>query len=338
MSERATTRHLLWENFARLIQDGVPLVHPIPGKPPVWFFLTASGERIGMFTPCHSGRVPLASSLRDIEFLYAQRQGHACLELATRNRALFPEFYLFLISVADRIQVDGIPAEQAAQEAQERWRELLRSVEILGEERQLGLHGELWLLERLVRVRGSDAVSSWMGPLAEPHDFRWDDLEFEVKSSRSGRRSHVIHGIGQLVPTPGRRLFLLSILFAPLAATDQGRGATLPERVTHIRELIQSDPRCVRVFEERLRAAGYSDADSLHYTMRLGLRAESMLVPVDDDCPRLIPTDLERISIHHANRLSDIQYRIDLEGLGVKDGTKPFLVILPKPTERYQNA
>lgn len=338
MGELAGTRHLLWENFSRLIQDGVPLLHPVPGVPEVWFFTTVSGECIGMFTPCHPGRNPLVSSLRDVDIAYAQRQSQPCLELSTRNRALFPEFYLFLVSVADRIQIDGVPVEQAVQEAQERWRELLRSVEVLGEERQLGLHGELWLLERLVRIRGTDTVSSWMGPLAEPHDFRWDDLEFEVKSSRSGRRSHVIHGIGQLVPTLGRRLYLLSLLFAPLAVTDLGNGATLPERVRDIRELLQSDPVSISIFEERLRAAGYRDADSIHYAVRLDLRAAPALVLVDDDCPRLIPPDLEQISTHQASRLSEIQYRVDLTGLGFEDGTEPFLTILPRPVEGASHA
>ena len=43
-----------------------------------------------------------------------------------------------------------------------------------------------------------------LGPQAEEHDFALPDGDIEVKTTRTDRRVHVIHGAGQLTPAPGR--------------------------------------------------------------------------------------------------------------------------------------
>jgi hypothetical protein len=98
--------------------------------------------------------------------------------------------------------VDVARAVLALESSLALWRALLQTSALLSEEKQVGLAGELWLLERLLRGLGPRALDAWVGPGGQSHDFRLGDFEFEVKATSGTRRVHMINGLNQSLGTP----------------------------------------------------------------------------------------------------------------------------------------
>src|SRR5262249_11355959 len=148
---------------------------------------------------------------------------------------------------------------------------------------RLGLTGELWMLNRLLSSMGPEAVDAWTGPQREPHDFRVRDVEFEVKSTRSVERVHLINGLTQLVPSLDRSLWLVSLQFEPAGLHA---GQSLPEMLTEIRAALTVNARALQKFNDLLsRAYGQINLHADYYAERLQLRTPAQLVPIDSRCP-----------------------------------------------------
>ena len=157
--------------------------------------------------------------------------GERLVQVSTSTPELHKYFFILIGEVIDVVVRDGADPFSALQRTLDQWRALLQSVGLLSEERQIGLIGELWLLDRLREQLGPSTITSWTGPDREPHDFRVGSFEFEVKVTRAEARIHTINGLYQLQQTPGRTLFILSLQLAP-AGTG---GQSLPARVHKLR-------------------------------------------------------------------------------------------------------
>lgn len=320
-------RHLEWRNFRSLIEDGVPAVQPVSGQPPVHVFVDESGDRIGLRVLIEPGTIIPASPLADVSIGRVVVAGSTTLEVSTRAAHLFVEFYGLLEDLADRIQVDGLSPLLAFDETIANWKALLRATDRLSEEQQLGLAGELWTLIRIMSAHGPEAFGAWTGPLGEPHDFRMGDLELEVKSTRGHRRVHIISSIDQLMPSSGRTLFLLSL---QLQAAGHGAGWTLPDLVAAARSLLAGQPPLAKRLEESLVIAWrYSDEHAGSYDQRLEFRALPVLIEVNSGFPRVTRSMIDAYVGDESRRISDLHYRLDVEGYGVADGSPGFLAILP---------
>ena len=323
-----TDRHLNWTNLLRLINTGAPARIGIPGSPVTELMIEPSGSALSLLVETPADVVAPLSALEAIRIDTTVIDSIHFLRLSTRIRPLFRDFYALLIEVADSIQLDGEPPIKAIHERLESWKELLRNISLLGAEQQLGLLGELWVLRRLICVRGAQALDSWTGPLAEPHDFRMSGTEIEVKATKNRRRLHIINGLEQLVPSSGQELHVLSLQFEPAATVD---SFSLRQMVVDIRTRLQIDDIRRQTFELMLRdGSGYRNADEDHYTATFRLRTSPALVHVDDQCPRLT-RELVRgmIGGQIEQRVVDVRYAVDLDGLGVPDGSPEFLAILP---------
>src|SRR5690348_17309776 len=66
------------------------------------------------------------------------------------------------------------------------------------------------------------------------------------------------------------------------------------------------------------------------YTERLKLRAPIALVPVDEHLPRITDDDVAQLPRPEMSRVSDVRFRLDLEGLGLLEGSPEFLAVLPE--------
>ena len=319
-----TARHLSWENFELMIRRGVPALHRVSGEPVVDMFVDEKARRIGLRTPCPDETEippsPLAAIQLDLVWV-----GGTLLEVATAERRLYPEFYSFCVSLADRIQLEHQPAVQAVPAALSNWQDLLRPVSQLPLERQLGLVGELWLLFRLIVAEGAAAVHSWTGPLGEPHDFRLGDSEFEVKVTLAPTRSHMINGEQQLVPSPDHGLWIVSLQLEP-AGTG---GISLPELVDALRDRLGRATPSAGHFDTALVRSGFHDADRALYDDRWQFRSNPRLVPVNESCPRITRASLEESNATLSHRISEVHYRINLEGMGLPNSSEEFQQALP---------
>jgi hypothetical protein len=318
-----------WEALAKIIAGAdAPLAIRLDGTVVVYLFFEPALGRLGLRVP--AGEVDLdPSPLAQVEVARHHLQGEDVVEIATRATDLFPYFHGFAVSVADRIQLDGLDANAAVNECVARWQDLLRQVVLLSPERQLGLIGELWLFGHIVvRLGPAGALAAWTGPTRAAHDFRFGCYEIEVKSTRGERRQHLISSETQLVASQGCDLYLLSLQFA---AAGAGEGMSLASQVIAVRELLEEQP-LVRTFDALLAAAyGLDPFDLGQYSAKVKLRTAPYLVPIGAGFPRLVLADAAEVSA--IARISDVRYRVDVEGLGFAAGSHEFDDVLGVPAD-----
>ena len=166
-------------------------------------------------------------------------------------------------------------------------------------------------LRRLIANLGEDAaLTAWLGPQSEEHDFALPDGDIEAKTTRTDRRVHVIHGASQLTPAPGRPLHLMSIQVTHAGAATRGR--TLPEAIAGVRGRLH---RGRTDFDGKLDSLGWDDhrAESL-YTTRFLLRGEPAFYAVDDAFPAITAAGLARI-LRRPELVRAVDYRIDVTAL-----------------------
>jgi hypothetical protein len=301
-----------WEELAAIIHDAdAPVAVRLDGEVVVYIFFDPAEGRLGLRVPLGAADLD-PSPLVQVEISRLQLDGEDVVEIATRRVMLFPYFYGFCVSVADLIQLDGLDANDAVNECVTRWTDLLRQASLLSPERQLGLIGELWLLSRLVAQLGpADALAAWTGPTQAAHDFRFGRFELEVKTTTGERRVHVISGDTQLRASEGCKLFVLSLQFT-LAGADAGES--LASRVAVVRGQLK-ERRFVQLFDALLVASyGLDTSEIAQYSSAVKLRTLPYLVPVDANFPRLVLAEL--VGGDTLARVSDLRYRVDVEGLG----------------------
>ena len=323
----ATPARPTWEEFALHLGSPAPIVVRLRGQPAVDLFGDSNGERIGLRVRSSDlTRESLPDSpftALQIELVHLEEGDH--LEVATSTNDLFPYFFAFALSIADGVQLDGATPGGALRRSLRDWRSLFEQLALLTPERQLGLLGELWMLDRLMDLHGAAALDAWTGPKREAHDFRVGQHEFEVKATSSERRSHLISGDSQLVASPGHDLYLLSLQFAaggPGARSLQDVIEAARDRMAVLHLGSRFDDVLESTFQLLPSTLG-------HYKNRLQLRSPPCLVPVDETFPRITHDDM--LSLQHLEmaRVSDVRYRVDVDGLGWEDGTPEFLAVLP---------
>ena len=314
-----------WEEFSLHLSSAVPVVVRVRGEPPVDLFVDPNGHRIGLRMPVGTDVSPPDLILAVVDIHIATLEDGPHLEVSTELTDLFPYFFSFALSIADGIQFDHVAPELALQRSLRDWRALLEQIAVLSPERELGVRGELWMLERLLPTRGKSALAAWTGPRGEAHDFRFDGFEIEVKTTSSEHRTHLISSDTQLTASPHMRLFLLSLQF-----TSAGSGgSTLREAVEGVRQKLTPLGLALD-FDGILASAYHLSPEKLKlYRRRLRLRSHPYLVPIDDSFPRISKTDILKLPYKGTSRLSDVRYRLDVEGLGWEDGDTDFLTVLP---------
>ncbi|RVD46258.1 PD-(D/E)XK motif protein [Mesorhizobium sp. M4B.F.Ca.ET.169.01.1.1] len=323
--EPATLLLPSWEVLRRdYIEPGLPGRVVVRDHPKLELFVDPGGLRFGATLALPSGSIVSPSPLTDIEIVEIRADGTRCVEISTRAAGLFGTFYLLVVDVARAVLERSVPPIAALEVSLAHWRALLQTSALLSDEKQLGLVGELWLLGRLLRSFGTAGLDSWLGPNNQSHDFRIGDIEFEVKATSGTRRVHIINGLQQLAPTAGARLYLLSLRFVDAGAG----GETLGEMVQRIAAAMA--PGDLPNFEDKLVAVGFRAADAVHYSRRRRIADRARLIPIEDGVPRLTAEALSELPARFAPAgISDITYRIDIEGLGLEEGTTEFAAVVP---------
>lgn len=318
---------LTWEHLDETVARGVPVRIAIPGEPKLELMIGEHGETLALLIPSLRGGSLSPSRFESIGLDYIQIDGADYIRLSTAAQSLFPEFYILISEIADMIQIEKKDPLKAIDDRLESWQALLGTVALLSTELQMGLMGELWVLRRLIATKGFKAIDTWTGPLGETHDFRFGDVEVEVKTTRNKRRLHIINALEQLIASPGRRLYLLSLQFAP----STGESVfSLRDLVDGIRKLLQDAPRQIALFDSFLRDNwGYNEDHREHYRTTFHLRSHPILVYVDDMFPRLKRENVRDALGRLEQRITDIHYTVDVDGLGIADNTQEFLAVLP---------
>lgn len=322
--------HLSWNNFSTSVYvRGERRVHRVSSSPVVDIFGDAIENRTGIWIETDpASTIPdEICQLACIHVGLTTRNGKSFLEVASSSEEIRRQFYMFATSVADCVLTQAISPIDAVVRELACFIELLQVRSLLSLERQIGLLGELLFLRRLIEIHGEAVVEAWVGPLAEPHDFRIGKNEFEVKTTLATRRVHTINGESQLLPSVGRSLYLLSVLLGP---AGQGEGVSLSDAVQSVDDRLSGKPAMALKFRQALKACGFQDSDRQNYSRKFVLRRPIGLVAIDESVPALTRPRIKAAVGTASDRISDVQYDLDVEGLESLDGTPSFNEIISK--------
>jgi len=317
-------RPLSWENFrATVLVTGQRRVHRITEVPFIEVFGDGIQNRVGLWVelPVDTELPPELFTLALITCRTFRQGGRLLLEIATEGSLLQRQFYHFAVAVAERMLSESCPPVEAVTLELRCFTALLEEKAYLGIERQIGLLGELLFLERLVTKHGIKALNAWLGPMGEPHDFRWQMQECEVKTTVSPYRTHTIHGPEQLVPSQGCSLHLVSVLLGPPGA---GSGFSLTGKVEDLARLFAAVPESLGRFTHALTACGFRTADRAQYTRLYTPRRPMALVRVDETFPAITRSTIHAVLGPLAPRVEALQYDVNVDGLEQEDGTTDF--------------
>jgi Putative PD-(D/E)XK family member, (DUF4420) len=196
------------------------------------------------------------------------------------------------------------------------WQEFMRKGAVpLTAENEVGLIGELIFLEAMLKagVAADIAVNSWVGPTADGvRDFALGFGAIEVKTTISSNGFVAkIASLEQLDDANCKPIFLGAFR---LALTETGQ--TLPDKISEICELFDSDPVTKSAFQDRLLAAGYLLSHAHHYHRRFSFK-EMVILEIDHDFPCMT----------HGNVKTGVisaRYEINLEPFIIRDVGLPF--------------
>jgi len=177
---------------------------------------------------------------------------------------------------------------------------------VLSSEAELGLFGELLLLQRMIEAGGppGNILDAWQGPLDGLQDFVFGPGGIEVKTTLSaGGFSVTVSALEQLDEGLCHPLFVAAVR---LALDDS--GVTLPAQADIIRDRLQGNLAALETLEVRLIQAGLLKTVVERYTRRFK-RVSDTILPVKGDFPRLT-----RANVHPAIRKARYEIDIDLSG------------------------
>ena len=313
-----------WSNFRDYIDRGHATVCPVDGAKGLSLFVAPSGTSIGLRIPIDK-EVEIHSGLRKlISGQIAMVLGKRVIELSTDRAELFHSFYLLAYAIAELVETHNLDPIAAIDEAFECLGLLLVERSLLSEQVRIGLFGELCFLSALLTAQGISGFAAWLGPRNERHDFRFGENEFEVKTTIGNRRRHIIHGLAQLEPSPGKKLFIVSL---HLERAGPGAGQSLPEKISAVRQQASAQGKVLDGYVEGL---GSRLADAVFYVERYQFRAAAVLIPVVADCPRITSEIVSQtLDPKVTARLHAVSYEIDVEGIGHDDDTAAFKACLP---------
>ncbi|MEU0538337.1 PD-(D/E)XK motif protein [Nocardia sp. NPDC005978] len=295
-------------NLDRFWRGGSPLVLPIEGIPVCQLRLDQHLGHISLITEYQSP-IPDLATLRNIDcHVVSDAAGdYAVIDVQVDDDV--HGAYGLLTAIADDLQVHKAPLASAVAQAVARHKDMLAGRSSLTLEMEIGLFGELLFLEYLIQTIGAGpAIEAWQGPLREEHDFVFDDIDCEIKTTAGERRRHLISGLTQLVPS---RVVPLALISIQVTRTGTSRGRTLPHLVTAVRGLAGGHRA---VLDQRLSGLGWRDQDADLYRTFWCLRSEPRGYRVGCEFPAITAPALASV-VPNFPAVSDVSYRVDLTEL-----------------------
>mgnify|MGYP003670697284 CR=1 FL=1 len=321
MAESGPDRHLSRLSLQQYFAAGASSLVVLDGTPAAYLFVEPEVPRLSLRVPRDGNGLPdlhLYDVLRTSE---VHSDGRHWYQLSVVGPAVQEAFPL-LADVSDRVQLEGQSFVSAVTSALRSFRDFLAGVSKMSRQEEVGLFGELLVLEYLIsNLPEHEAVAAWRGWDAAEHDFDLGDTDVEVKTTTSERRQHRIASATQLVPTPGRDLWLLSVQVTK-ASEHSPDAVCLTDLIRRVagcigRDEVRSD------FFARLSRARWTETTASAYSDKFRLRSGPAHFLVDEGFPAITPAKLETLGL--GAEVVDLIYMLDLSGLPVSSATNPLL-------------
>jgi hypothetical protein len=192
--------------------------------------------------------------------------------LECRNDEFLPTFSVLIADLLQRFRSLGaIPSWGHLLNFLEDWESLFARTFAMSEIEQLGLWGELKLIQQSNEM--DEAISAWIADSSARTDFMRAAVSLEVKTSRR-RAQHHVSLVQTQAPDRENSAYLVSLW----VELDESTGASLPDLVLEIASRA-SDPTD---FERKLMQRGYSRLDAGGYSFKWRLLGTPRLYPVDE--------------------------------------------------------
>ena len=311
MTISSDDRHLGWLNLLEYLEAGAPAIVRIVGTPDVDLVIEPASQRVAVRGPwLATGDAPDLAQYRHLDTRVGTDVRGDWVEFGVSGHGVLREAYPMLVAVADHVQLRGEAMGTAIGRVLSSYRELLSALGRLSEHQELGLYGELLVLNHLIGSIGEHrAVDSWRGPTREEHDFGLSDVDLEVKTTLSDDRSHRISSLTQLEPSPGRDLWLVSV---QLTTRGMG-GTTLPELISWVADRLPA-PVVQTRYAERLAGVGWDAAHSHLYSRQFVQRSPVCVFKVTPEFPAITARRLGSAGFP-IERFSDVSYILHTAGL-----------------------
>jgi len=315
-------RHLspaaLYEHW----RSGVPVVIPLAGEPALRLRVDSPKGRLTLRAPIGVNVALPPNELVHVRLDVSVEGDERFVEISTVDERYLVDGYAMLSSIADRIQLDGVEPLSALVETLATWRSILAMRDRMSAQTEVGLFGELLVVEAILAADALD-VFAWRGGLGEEHDFGFGDADVEVKTTTGERRQHWIHGLRQMVPTGSTPLWVLS---AQITRGGAEQGRTLPEIIADVLSVAptaESQSHVERVVE----AAGWrrEQADLFGDTWRP--RTPPLALRVNQSFPCLTPDYLIAGGVDVA-AIRQVSYEIDLTDRPRSSEVPPSLAVI----------
>lgn len=313
----------------KYLDEGAPGLIRVDGNPIGYLTIDPGGKRLGVQLPAE-GPLTDCSRYEHVATTRVRRDGRDWYEFGVVGIERIEELYPLLCRVLDRVQLEGQSFNGAVLDVLKLFRSVLSTRAAMTDSDQIGLYGELLVLEHFVSKLGTEsAMEHWLGPAREEHDFAFDSFDVEVKTTSGERRQHWISSPTQLTPpTDAKKLFLLSIQIT--GTSNQGRS--LPQMIATIADRIGPYSES---FLAELANLGYRQSDADLYPKTWTLRSRPAGFCVDKDFPAIrMGGDLVN-SIPEITRIVDFRYLVDLTG-GLPQSTPEVLDDLTRPPEESE--
>ncbi len=251
--------------------------------------------------------IPDLPKLRNLEIRFQTLPGGPILYIRLKDNAQLELFETLCLDVmaAGELAVAEAEALERAIGRTFRWHYLLRGgrLEVLSEEAQKGLIGEIEVLKLLIEAIGAKAaLTSWTGPSGAPKDFELKTACIEVKARRGASQPFVtIANEYQLADVPSRCLWLAVLA---VDKVQPPHGKTLTECIAELTELLEkTEPSAITDWDLHLADAGF---DFLHdYTAWRWLVSKPDFHVVTEGFPRIAePVPLGIASVSYALALT----------------------------------
>lgn len=250
---------------------------------------------------------PDLPKLRNLEIRFQTLPGGPILYIRLKDNAqleLFETLCRDVMAAGELAETETEALERAIGRTF-RWHYLLRGgkLEILSEEAQKGLIGEIEVLKLLIaNIGAKPALTAWTGPSGAPKDFELKADCIEVKARRGASQPFVkITNEHQLADVPDRRLWLAVLA---VDKVQSPHGMTLTEYVAEVTEFLErTEPSAIMDWDLHLADVGY---DVLHdYSAWRWIVSAPVFHAVAEGFPRIAaPVPLGLSSVSYALALS----------------------------------
>jgi hypothetical protein len=184
------------------------------------------------------------------------------------------------------------------------WKLFFSSTDILSKNTEQGLVGELSWLHLMIRQGEDlrDVIENWTGSDKTRHDFEFNDVHFEIKTTTRKDRHVKISSEHQLNNKGLKKLYLVVYKYNVFSSNTP----TLPELYDEIISLALNEPDLQNRIMEQCAKLGYNHSKKVLYRNKFELDGEVEIYKVLDKFPKLLK-NTKMIGI------DNISYSLDLD-------------------------